>query len=329
MIALVLAVTLLVLLQVRLGKNALSTPAQPWPMPPPASATVDVGVVTLPLARNSWQPWHPADLGTVNAFEQTMRRHASVVMWYTDWAHSAPLRRQLEAVAARGSIPEITWEPWDATHPVRTQPRYQLGRIIAGRYDPYIRSWARTIAAYGKPVRLRLAQEMNGSWYPWSEAANGNHPGEFVRAWRHIHELFASQGARNVEWVWSPAAITMHASQYPGAGYVDRVSLSIFNGGTELRYRKWKPFAAALDRSLVDLHRIAPDKPVEISEVGCAEQGGDKAAWIKHMFATLSQHPEITSLIWFELQKGSDWRIESSTTAAAAYAQAIDAPRYR
>jgi beta-mannanase len=288
-----------------------------------------VGVVTLPLARNSWQSWRPADLGTVNGFEQAIRRHASVVMWYSDWAHPAPLQQQLRAVAARGSIPEITWEPWNATTPVRDQPRYRLDRITAGAYDPYIRSWARTIATYRKPVRLRLAQEMNGRWYPWSEAANGNRPGEFVRAWRHVHDIFASQGATNVQWVWSPAAITMHASQYPGAAYVDRVSLSIFNGGTELRYRTWKPFAAALGRSLENLHRIAPGKPVEISEVGCAEKGGDKAAWIRQMFATLSRHPEITSVIWFDLAKGSDWRITSSPGAAAAYAAAVDAPRYR
>src|SRR5438093_376094 len=121
----------------------------------------------------------------------------------------------------------------------------------------------------------------------------------------------------------------MAPSQYPGSAYVDLVSLSIFNGGTELRYRNWKPFAAALDRSLRDVHRIAPDKPIEISEIGCAEEGGDKAAWIRQMFATLSRHPEITSVIWFELQKGSDWRIESSSRAATAYAEAVDASRYR
>src|SRR5438034_7253055 len=41
-------------------------------------------------------------------------------------SHQTPLRQQLEAVAARGSVPEITWEPWDADHAVRNQPRYRL-----------------------------------------------------------------------------------------------------------------------------------------------------------------------------------------------------------
>jgi beta-mannanase len=323
------AVAALLLLQAVLSGRGHVARSGPWPEGVPASASVDIGVVTLPLARNSSRAWEPADLGTVNAFEQAIRRHASVVMWYGDWAHRTPLLQQLEAVGARGSMPEITWEPWDASTPVRDQPRYRLRGIIGGRYDPYIRTWARTIAAFGRPVRLRFAQEMNGGWYPWSEAANGNRPHEFVEAWRHVHDLFAREGATNVEWVWSPASITMHAEQYPGTAYVDLVSLSIFNGGTELRYRRWRPFGAALERSLQGVRGIAPDKPVEISEVGCAEEGGNKAGWVRQLFAWLPQHPEITSLIWFELQKGSDWRIESSPAAATAYADSVDAPRYR
>ena len=199
------------------------------------------------------------------------RKHISVVMWYADWAHNEPTSSSSRRVAARGSTPEVTWEPWDALNAgrVRGQSKYRLRNIVAGRFDPYIRAWANTLAAYGRPVRLRFAQEMNGGWYPWSERSNGNRPHEFVRAWRHIHDIFRAAGATNVEWVWSPAAITMHASQYPGDAYVDLVSLSCFNGGIQLRYSRWKPFARVLGHSLARLRTIAPTKPIEISEIGC------------------------------------------------------------
>ena len=108
-------------------------------------------------------------------------------------------------VERRGSIPEITWEPWDTTKPLgASQPRYSLRNIADGKFDSYIRTWARTLAAYGGEVQLRFAQEMNGDWYPWGRGTNGNTPAEFVKAWRHVHDIFTAAGATNVQWVWRP-----------------------------------------------------------------------------------------------------------------------------
>jgi beta-mannanase len=327
MVALAAAVLALVGLQLAPFGSGDSASPRPWPVLPAASARIDIGVTTLPLARNSWRPWEPSDLDTVNAWEQAIRKHASVVMWYADWTSPAPSLAQLEAVAERGSVPEITWEPWRSVKPVRVQPRYRLRNIISGRFDTYVRTWAETLAAYGQPVRLRFAQEMNGSWYPWSEQANGNRRGEFVRAWIHVHDVFGAAGATNVEWVWSPAAITMTFEQYPGDAYVDMVSLNVFNGGLQLRYTGWRPLSDLIDRALEQLHAIAPGKPVELSEVGCAEDGGSKSAWIVEMFAMLRRRPEITSVIWYDLVKGSDWRVASSRQAAAAFAAGVDDTR--
>jgi beta-mannanase len=329
MTVLVTAIAALVALQAGIVQTGGQVSYRAWPVPAPAGATVDIGATTLPLARNSWRAWRPSDLASVNAFEHAIRKHASVVMWYADWAEPPPSLRQLDAVAARGSIPEITWEPWDSSTPIKQQPRFRLANILDGRFDAYIRTWARSLAAYGRPVRLRFAQEMNGGWYPWSERANGNHAGEFVRVWRHVHDLFRAAGAANVLWVWSPAAINLPAELYPGDRYVDMVSLSLFNGGGELHYRRWQSFEALIAPSLRRLRRLAPGKPVELSEVGCGEQGGSKAAWIAGMFAFLRQHPEVTSILWYDLVKGTDWRVESSRASASAFAASVADHRYR
>jgi beta-mannanase len=303
-----------------------------WPAVSSASASVDIGITTAPLARDEWRAWQPSDLESVNAFEQLVRKHISVVMWYSDWRHNSVSLSQLRAVAQRGSVPEITWEPWDYTEGIYGRhPNYNLQSIIDGNHDAYIRSWARTLAAYGKPVRLRFAQEMNGNWYPWSESANGNSPGQFVEAWRHVHDLFQAARAVNVRWVWSPVALagTITAEQYPGDRYVDIVGLSAFNGGIQLEFDRWQSFAAKIGRPLTALQKVAPGKPIEISEVGSAEQGGSKAQWISAMFQTLKAHPQITSVVWYDLSKSSDWRVESSPAATAAFAAAASDPRYR
>ncbi|MBA3865307.1 MAG: hypothetical protein H0X42_02995 [Solirubrobacterales bacterium] len=45
---------------------------------------------------------------------------------------------------------------------------------------------------------------MNGDWFPWSESANGNQPGEYVAAWRHVHEIFSAAGATDATWPGVP-----------------------------------------------------------------------------------------------------------------------------
>ena len=50
-------------------------------------------------------------------------------------------------------MPEITWEPWDASKGLYVhQPRFRLANIINGHFDSYIRTWARGLAAWHRPV---------------------------------------------------------------------------------------------------------------------------------------------------------------------------------
>lgn len=292
---------------------------EPWPVA--RNDGVAIGVTTLALARNSFSAWRVADLAEVNAFEQDARLHADIVMWFVDWERGRFVPAQARAVAERGSIPEISWEPWDSRIPARTpQPKYTLETIIEGRHDAYIRRFAEAVRRYRGPLRLRFAQEMNGNAYPWAESQNGNKRGEFVKAWRHVHRIFDRVGATNVTWIWSPVAGRIRTSQYPGSRYVDVLGLSGFNGGTLLFSKRWRSFAEAFGPPLDALHALAPEKPVALTEIASAEQGGSKAEWITNMFAEIRRRPYIRAIVWFNLRKETDWRIESSPAAQAAFA---------
>ena len=59
--------------------------------------------------------------------------------------------------------------------------------------------------ALNLPVAISFGHEMNGNWYPWG--TDQTTAGQFVAAWRHIHDLFAAAGASNVIWVWNPNII--------------------------------------------------------------------------------------------------------------------------
>ena len=71
-----------------------------------------------------------------------------------------------------------------------------------------------------------------------SEQANGNRPGEYVAAWRHVHDIFTSVGANDVTWVWCPNVDPDHKMQslgslYPGDAYVDWTCLDGYNWGPQ------------------------------------------------------------------------------------------------
>jgi beta-mannanase len=323
-LALLLAIGALVTLQA--SRPGTSSAAQPWPLPPAGTQPqVELGVTTLALARNSAQPWQTGDLSQVNTFEQDARRHADVVMWFADWAHVANFDpKQAAAVAARGSVPEISWEPWDSTRPLgAAQPSFQLADIISGAHDAYIKRWADEIAAYKQPLMLRFAQEMNGRSYPWAEAINGNKAGQFAAAWSHVHAIFVKAGATNVRWVWAPVTGNVPAEMYPGTNLVDVVGLSGFIADPSVFGSPWRSFATAFGPSLDAIHALAPDKPVSLAEIAAAQTGGDKATWITQMFQDIKSRSYVKSIVWFNLSKEADWRIESSSSAQSAFAAGL------
>ena len=116
----------------------------------------------------------------------------------------------------------------------------------------YLRQYASEAKAWGHPFFLRFASEMNGSWVSWSERHSGNSAGQFVQAWRHVHDIFTSVGATNVTWVWCPntenAYTTPLEDLYPGNAYVDWAGIDGYNFSTDL---DGAPVAIVLDRSSV------------------------------------------------------------------------------
>lgn len=309
---------------------AIQAEPSPYPLVAEPGAKVSIGVVTGPGARNVAVPFQPVDLNEVNRFESAVRTHAGITMWFADWANDDIQREQLEAVARRGSVPEITWEPWD--HSLgrnRAQPRYDLKSIADGRHDSYIRHWADEIGSYGGPVMLRFAQEMNvpGTGYPWANPEQ-NSPAEFRAAWRHIHDVFESEGATNVHWVWSPLARGIASRYYPGARYVDTIGLSGFNGGSELDWNGWRSFERIFSSALEQARVFAPGKPVQISEVATATGSGSRSLWIESMFRTIRRYPQIRSVIWFDVDKEARWSIDDSPSAARAFSKGASTPYF-
>lgn len=281
-------------------------------------------------------PW---DMGGPRKLEAMLGKRMSLIHFMAPFAHCSSSGcgyysfpdEEMETIRGHGAIPFFSWSS-QAIPSTEVQPDYQLSDVISGRYDGYIRDWARDAKRWGHPFFLRFNWEMNGDWFPWAEDANGNRPGEFVRAWRHVHDIFGAVGAGNPIWVWCPNVdfedkFRDLRSLYPGNGYVEWTCLDGYNSGTNpAKDDRWRSFEQLYRHSYEEIAtEIAPTKPMVLGEIASSEQGGSKAQWISEMLRALpSTYPKVRGLVWFDkYENGMDWPLETSQSAIEAFAAGI------
>jgi mannan endo-1,4-beta-mannosidase len=285
-------------------------------------------------------PW---DMSAVSQFEGLVGKGLSLIALGSPFADctSSPCKffefptAAMNNIHDYGAIPFFNWasqatssDPSGAT----VMPDFQLADVISGRYDSYIREFAEAARSWGHPFFLRYDWEMNGNWFPWGETVNENNPGEYVAAWRHVHDIFASVGATNATWAWCPyAEVDRHfaalAPLYPGDEYVDWTCMDGFNWGSNpTNPHSWKGFKEIFGPTYRKLTKqIAPGKPVVLAEMASTGHGRAKAEWIRDMFQELQTNfRRIRGMIWFDqVDRGVDWPLENSPRAARAFARGI------
>jgi mannan endo-1,4-beta-mannosidase len=267
----------------------------------------------------------------LSQFEKDANKNVSIVNFFQRWEDSDFDGVQMEQIRSEGAIPLVTWEPWKGLKYGKDVPKYSLINIINGNFDTYIEQYAKAAKTWGHPFFLRLAQEMNGNWYAWSESENGNSRGQFVQAWRHVHDIFTNVGASNVSWVWCPGRVSVIVpfnnlqELYPGDGYVDWVGMDGYNAGNDrLGWQMFSVVFSPLYNKLVDM----TSKPIMIAETSCGESGGGhKDYWITDALTKQipDDFPRIKALVWFNAYNDptADWQIESSTSAQDAFTNSI------
>jgi hypothetical protein len=284
-------------------------------------------------------PW---DMDAVSKFEETAGKKLSLVNFFSPFANCSSKcsfykfpTEPMENIREHGAIPVFSWSSQSIPSSLN-EPDFQLGDVISGSYDSYIREFAEDARDWGHPFFLRFNWEMNGNWFPWSDGVNGNQPGEYVAAWRHVHDIFKSAGATNVSWVWCPNIDPTNqlqssvASDYPGDEYVDWTGLDGYNWGpAKGGWTSFNRLYSATYHAITDT--VAPSKPMMIGEMGSTEEGGSKASWISEALAAIpSEYPKIRGMLWFDsFDDGMDWPIETSSSSSSAFAAGIQNAAYR
>jgi hypothetical protein len=250
----------------------------------------------------------PGMEAAIEGREAAMEHRYDLETTYYSWRDRFPDFGEA-TIAAHHRIPVMAWYgPGKNRHAAPA-----LGEIISGRDDAWITEQARAMAAYRRPVFLRLMPEMNGWWYQ----GYSGHPAGFIAAWRHVHTLFQRAGAANVIWVWCPnLGPSEWNSYYPGDQYVDVIGVDGFNNPDKEAPRT---FAGMFGPFLA---HFAGRKPLMIAETATATSaGGGPAAFISGMADYLKRvggpRYGVVAVCWFDSDTTDSHNWTLSQTPAA------------
>ncbi len=264
---------------------------------------------------------------------------------YTNWSNTngndwASVKPRLDKQAVEGARPVLSWGSGAGG---------SNAAIAAGSYDWYVNQWAGNFKTLPYTVVIRLDWEENGFWYPW--ATGGTAPAsahrDYVAMWRHVHDVFAANGVRNVKWFFSPnttgkgSSIVDFTPDYPGDAYVDYVGFDLYNWGTYHAGNKWKSFTDLATYSYGLMNALTA-KPQVLGEVGSCDtiyNGGatgptsTKEGWITSAFLTEipQRFPRIVAFMWFNADKPGEcnFAIDSTPATLAAFQHVAASPLWQ
>jgi mannan endo-1,4-beta-mannosidase len=255
----------------------------------------------------------PASSAVVDAYAGKVGKRPNLIEFYAAWGDGFDFAGARSAWAG-GALPMMAWEPFTPS----------LRQIADGGSDDYIRTFAAAVRDLNVPVAISLGHEMNGNWYPWGTQATS--AADFVRAWRHVHDLFLDVGATTVIWVWNPNVVNPVPNValrplYPGDAYVDWVGVTGYyttNGQ--------HTFGSLFEPTLRSV-RAFTRRPALIAETG-AQQGSRKPADVADLFAGVAANKDVVGFVWFEYAKRADWRVTVAPAALAQYRKDAADPRF-
>jgi hypothetical protein len=255
----------------------------------------------------------PPSYAPIEEFTQAAGKEPNLIGYYSGWAQ--PFATSFaDSMHAHGVIPFVQIDPSYAS----------VSEIADGTYDTYLRAYADAVADYAHPVVIGFGHEMNAPWYQWW--GYGWVPAStFVAAWQHIVNVFRSEGADNVTWLWTiqadePGITGPIASWWPGSNYVTWVGIDGY-------YSKPSDSFASVFAPTIRQVRHLTAKPILLSETAVGLHD-NQLANIFNLFDGMAKYKTL-GLVWFDKnQTGQttppgtphqDWRIEDNALAERAF----------
>lgn len=222
---------------------------------------------------------HDVTAEDVARYEQAVGKRTAWVYFSDNWFESRNFPGPTCSwIRGLGKVPYIRLMLRSGVDQNRPEKIYTLERVLAGKFDPELRAWAREAKTFGWPVLIEWGTEPNGDWFGWSGKWNGGAkkgPAQYVATYRHIEDLMRSEGASNLKWVWHVNASdeperkwNAFENYFPGENYCDWLALSAYGAITPRIAHDVRSFRDEIDQAYHRLTSLAPGKPVIVAEFG-------------------------------------------------------------
>ena len=293
-----------------------------------------VSPATTPLAK--FEPRYGAYIGAfveydtnvghknVAKFNSLMEKDHSIYFTYHKYGNPFPTGWAAQ-VKDTGAAVHLALEPNDGLQAVQD--------------NAYLREFAREAKAFGAPIFLRFASEMNGNWVPW----NGN-PELYKQKFQLVAKVMREE-APNVAMVWVPnsAPIPEITKYYPGDAAVDWVGVNLYN----VKFFNGDPKQPADQVNPNDLFEFvyntySAKKPIMIGEYGATHfsKAGNmdttqlSMSKMRIMYEGMQlKYPRIKAINWFscntithahsEARKLNNFSLTENPKVKSAYQQVI------
>ncbi|HEX5660152.1 MAG TPA: glycosyl hydrolase, partial [Polyangiales bacterium] len=187
-----------------------------------------------------------------------------------------------------------------------------MRRCATGAFDDYWKAFARNAKAAGRTgdnTIVSLAQEFNGTWFPWNPKTVGLQV--WTDCWKHVYTAIHSESDLKVTWVFSAnksgVASELFAVEnvwdaYPGDEYVDVLGLTRydFQDFTAMTSTDWRDTCGS-GQDICDAAKLAREHGKKLAVVEWSiqrdESGwGDNPNFVQMMFGFFADNRDVLLL---------------------------------
>ena len=312
-------------------------PTTPGPTTPGTRDGCGVSRILVPACGAWWGMFVPAASdgsglpAAVNTQDASLGRPLDLILSYHDMSATpdGTFPNSAEEQLSKHHLMVFSWAPriWS------TSQQYSWETIASGALDESaIIPEAIRLRDFGTTVFLSFAPEADST----GGTSQGS-PSQFVAAWRHVHDVFASLKVRNVVWVWTTTGYLPHAStiaaMYPGNSYVDWIGYDPYNYFS-CRNSSWQSFSQTIGPFYRWLSSRHYGKPIMLTEYGTSADPANpdlEASWYQGIGPTIKKYSGIKALdLWNSATTQCNFTLSNqSPQGQAAYRQAGLSPYFR
>jgi hypothetical protein len=257
----------------------------------------------------------PDRIAAVDALESAIGRKLDLVNTYRRFDESFPTESDQSFVAG-GRTLMLSWVVDDTQE------------VNSGKIDAQLTDWANRMRDFNHPLMVRLRWEMDRP-----NLRSQMHSGaDYVAAWKHVRQIFATAGVRNVSWVWCPTV----------EGFAGGYAQDFYPGDNQVDWTCVDAYSSTKLRPLADI--LAPyfawaaqhPKPIVIGEYGVSVAWGGQARadWFAAAAQAFAANPLVKAVSYFDSDPDGNgpnkqYHLAGDPAAMAGFAAMANNPTFK